>query len=101
MSPVIATRGVWVFIRNDPAAIRKGPLSHMCGGFGASFQYRELKVHWNLAGDIPLFGPRYNIPPAQDVPVIVRNEKRNELRPVRWELVRSWDQDRARSFRTN
>jgi putative SOS response-associated peptidase YedK len=67
----------------------------MCGRFGASFQYRELNVQWNLAGDIPPFGPRYNIAPSQDVPVIVCNEKRIELRPMRWGLVPSWAQDRS------
>jgi putative SOS response-associated peptidase YedK len=27
------------------------------------------------------------------VPVIVRNDKRNELKPMRWGLVPSWAQD--------
>jgi putative SOS response-associated peptidase YedK len=67
----------------------------MCACFGACFQYRELKVQWNLLGDIPLFGPRYNIAPSQDVPVIVRNESRNELRTMRWGLVPSWAQDKS------
>jgi putative SOS response-associated peptidase YedK len=39
------------------------------------------------------FFPRYNIAPSQDVPVILRNEDRNELRPMRWGLVPSWAQD--------
>jgi hypothetical protein len=39
----------------------------MCGRFGAAFQYRDIRVQWNLAGDIPLFGPRYNIAPSQEV----------------------------------
>jgi putative SOS response-associated peptidase YedK len=52
----------------------------MCGRFGATFQYREIKVRWNLYGDLASFAPRYNIAPSQDVPVIVRNESRNELR---------------------
>ena len=59
----------------------------MCGRFGASFQYRELKALWNLRGDFPDFGPRYNIAPSQDVPVIVRNESRNEINAMRWGLV--------------
>ena len=46
----------------------------MYGRFGATFQYRNLKAQWNLAGDIPLFGQRYNIAPSQEVPVIIRNE---------------------------
>jgi putative SOS response-associated peptidase YedK len=65
----------------------------MCGRFGASFQYRDIKVVWNLYGDFPGFFPRYNIAPSQDVPVIVRNEGRNGLKPMRWGLVPSWAQD--------
>ena len=52
----------------------------MCGRFGASFQYRDIKAVWNLYGDFSGYFPRYNIAPSQDVPVIVRNEGRNELR---------------------
>ena len=46
----------------------------MCGRFGASFQYRDIKLAWNLHGDFAGFYPRYNIAPSQDVPVIVRNQ---------------------------
>jgi putative SOS response-associated peptidase YedK len=67
----------------------------MCGRFGASFQYRDIKLAWNLYGDFAGFYPRYNIAPSQDVPVIVRNEKRNKLKPMRWGLVPSWSQDRS------
>jgi len=66
----------------------------MCGRFGATFQYRDIiKVLWNLRGDLPEFGPRYNIAPSQEVTVIVRNEHRNEIKPMRWGLVQSWAQD--------
>jgi putative SOS response-associated peptidase YedK len=65
----------------------------MCGRFGASFQYRDIKVAWNLYGDFVGFFPRYNIAPSQDVPVIVRNEERNEIKPMRWGLVPSWAPD--------
>jgi putative SOS response-associated peptidase YedK len=41
----------------------------------------------------PGYFPRYNIAPSQDVPVILRNQGRNELRPMRWGLVPSWSQD--------
>jgi putative SOS response-associated peptidase YedK len=58
----------------------------MCGRFGASFQYRNIKVLWNLRGDLPEFGPRYNIAPSQEVLVIVRNEGRNELKQMHWGL---------------
>jgi hypothetical protein len=61
----------------------------------ATFQYRDIKVLWNLRGEFPLFTPRYNIAPSQEVPVILRNEDRNELKLMRWGLVPSWAQDRS------
>jgi putative SOS response-associated peptidase YedK len=64
----------------------------MCGRFSATFDYREIKVRWNLYGDLS-FAPRYNIAPSQEVPVILRNESRNEAKPMRWGLVPSWAQD--------
>jgi putative SOS response-associated peptidase YedK len=63
--------------------------------FGATFQYRDIKARWNLYGDLSGFAPRYNIAPSKDEPVIVRNEGRNELKPMRWGLVPSWSQDRS------
>ncbi|TMA84320.1 MAG: SOS response-associated peptidase [Deltaproteobacteria bacterium] len=59
----------------------------MCGRFGASFQYRHIKILWNLHGDFPAFYPRYNIAPSQEVLVIVRNESRNDVKPMRWGVV--------------
>jgi putative SOS response-associated peptidase YedK len=53
----------------------------MCDRFGASFCYRELMALWNLRGDLPEFGPRYNIAPSQ-----LRNESRNEIKSMRWGL---------------
>jgi putative SOS response-associated peptidase YedK len=61
----------------------------MCGRFGATFQYRDIKGRWNIYGDLAGFAPRYNIAPSQDVAVIVRNE----IKPMRWGLVPSWAQD--------
>jgi hypothetical protein len=40
----------------------------MCGRFSETFDYRELKVRWNVQGDLS-FAPRY----SQEAPVIVRN----------------------------
>jgi putative SOS response-associated peptidase YedK len=65
----------------------------MCGRFGTTFQYRDIKVLWNLRGDFSDFAPRYNIAPSQEVPIIVRNDDRNEAKPMRWGLVPSWAQD--------
>jgi putative SOS response-associated peptidase YedK len=53
----------------------------------------RLKGCLKLRGDLPEFGPGYNIAPSQEVPVIVRNESRNETKPMRWGLVPSRTQD--------
>jgi putative SOS response-associated peptidase YedK len=65
----------------------------MCGRFSASFEFREIKLLFNLQRDIPLFARRYNIAPSQEVPVIVQNEGVNELKPMKWGLVPSWAPD--------
>jgi putative SOS response-associated peptidase YedK len=53
----------------------------MCGRFTASFEFGEIKLLFNLQRDIPLFARRYNIAPSQDVPVIVKEEDVNQLKP--------------------
>jgi putative SOS response-associated peptidase YedK len=65
----------------------------MCGRFTASFEFREIRIRWNLQRDFPLFAPRYNIAPSQEVPVIVRTKDSNEIKRMRWGLVPSWSQD--------
>jgi len=56
----------------------------MCGRFVASD--RDIKTVWNLHGDFS-FQTRYNIAPSQEVPVIIRNEGRNEAKVMKWGLV--------------
>ncbi len=65
-------------------------LKLMCGRFGAS--YRDIKIVWNLHGDFS-FQTRYNIAPSQEVPVIIRQESRNEAKIMKWGLVPSWTPD--------
>jgi putative SOS response-associated peptidase YedK len=65
----------------------------MCGRFTASFEFREIRLLFNLKRDLPLFVPRYNIAPSQEVPVIVQSDGTNELKPMRWGLVPSWAPD--------
>ena len=66
----------------------------MCGRFTASFEFREIKLLFNLR-DFPAFSPRYNIAPAQPVPVIVHEDGLNTVKPMRWGLVPSWAPDPA------
>ena len=62
----------------------------MCGRFTASFEFRDIKLLFNLQRDLPVLAPRYNIAPSQEVPVIVQNEGINQLKPMKWGLVPSW-----------
>ena len=41
----------------------------MCGRFTYAKEFREIRIRFDLDRDIPLFRPRYNIAPGQDVPV--------------------------------
>ena len=68
----------------------------MCGRFTASFEFREIKLLFNLQRDIPLLAPRYNIAPSQEVPVIVQNDGKNELKSMKWGLVASSAPDQSR-----
>ena len=49
----------------------------MCNRVRASFEFREVKVRWNLFNDLPQFKPIYNVAahrPCADVLAIVRKE---------------------------
>jgi putative SOS response-associated peptidase YedK len=65
----------------------------VCGRFTASFEFREIKLLFNVQRDLPLLSPRFNIAPSQDVPVIVHDEGINQLKLMKWGLVPSWAPD--------
>jgi putative SOS response-associated peptidase YedK len=65
----------------------------MCGRFTASFEFREIKLLFNVQRDFPLLSPRYNIAPSQEAAVIVQNDGVNELKSMKWGLVPCWAPD--------
>ena len=65
----------------------------MCGRFTGSFEFREIKLLFNVQRDIPL--TRYKIAPSQEVPVIIQTDGLNELKPMKWGLVPSWSPDQS------
>ena len=66
----------------------------MCGRYGfAPGEFREIKLRFNIGGDMPLFSPRYNIAPSQSAPVIAYLEGENRIEMFRWGLVPSWAKD--------
>jgi len=63
----------------------------MCNRVRASFEFRELKVRWNIFNDLPEFKPSQNVTPDQDGRIaIVRSERGNEVRSMYWPLTPSF-----------
>src|SRR5262245_41950494 len=69
----------------------------MCGRFTLrtplTVLVSELDLAVNPGRQLPLFEPRYNIPPTVDIPVIRLADDRRELSLMRWGLIPSWTKD--------
>jgi putative SOS response-associated peptidase YedK len=75
----------------------------MCNRVRASFEFREVKVRWNLFNDLPQFKPIYNISPHRqdaDVLAIVRTETGNEGRLMSWPLVPCYEKTTRLTYST-
>jgi hypothetical protein len=49
----------------------------MCNRVRGSFEFRDIRLHWDLVYDLPQFKPIYNVSPGRkeaDVLAIVRAE---------------------------
>jgi hypothetical protein len=60
-----------------------------------TFEYSDIRVRWNLDGDLPLYKPRFNVAPetSPNIPVIVRQKGVNECRVMQWGLIPNWAAD--------
>jgi len=58
--------------------------------------FLDLIVRWNLQHDIPLYAPRFNIAPSQQVPVIVSTDSAPDAKGMQWGLVPWWAKDQAK-----
>ena len=68
----------------------------MCGRFTATFEFKDVRVRWNLDRDLSKYKPRFNVAPEQispTIPVIVRHMGRNECRLMHWGLIPHWAAD--------
>src|ERR1043165_8660131 len=69
----------------------------MCGRFTLRTPLTVLVSEFDLAatpdGQLPLFKPRYNIPPTVDIPVIRLTDGKRQLSLIRWGLLPSWTKD--------
>jgi putative SOS response-associated peptidase YedK len=65
----------------------------MCGRFALRNSPAEIASHFGL-DECADFGPRYNIPPGTDIPVIRQSsEGKRVLHLLRWGLVPHWTTD--------
>jgi putative SOS response-associated peptidase YedK len=64
----------------------------MCGRFAISTLPEVIRARFGYA-EAPDFPPRYNIAPAQPVPIVRRWNGRRQFVLVRWGLLPSWVKD--------
>lgn len=73
----------------------------MCGRYAFSTPPAEVVAHFGLS-ECADFGPRYNIPPGTDIPVIrLSPEGKRVLHLLRWGLVPHWSRDPSIGARLN
>jgi putative SOS response-associated peptidase YedK len=67
----------------------------MCGRYRLSRTKQIVEAHFSSASAEEDWNPRYNIAPAQLVPVIRQNPKQpiRELSLLRWGLIPQWAKD--------
>ena len=72
----------------------------MCNRVRASFEFREIKLRWDLINDLPQFKPIYNVSPGRkdaDVLAVVRG---NEGRLMYWPLIPFFEKSMKLSYST-
>ena len=74
----------------------------MCNRVRASFEFREIKVRWNLFNDLPGFKPSHNIAPDRgDILAVVRSTAGNEGRLMYWPLIPSFAKEMRLEYGTS
>jgi putative SOS response-associated peptidase YedK len=80
---------VWEARQTDP----------MCGRYTHCYTWPEIVALYRLVADVLMpagFGPRYNVAPTQDAPVLRLDKAgRREIAMLRWGLIPSWAKDPA------
>lgn len=72
----------------------------MCGRSSLHDAPVSVLERFNLPPVIPGFRPRYNIAPSQEqLTILLGNDGKPEVRPLKWGLVPSWASDRAMGSR--
>jgi putative SOS response-associated peptidase YedK len=72
----------------------------MCGRSSLHDAPVSILERFNLPPVLPGFQPRYNIAPSQEqLTILLGDDGKAEVRPLRWGLVPSWAADRAMGSR--
>jgi putative SOS response-associated peptidase YedK len=61
----------------------------MCGRFSASFDLREIRIHWGIHSDFSLFAPRFNIAPAQNIAGVLNHDGTRDVKLMQWALFQT------------
>ncbi len=71
----------------------------MCGRYTHRYTWPEIVALYRLVADVLMpagFGPRYNVAPTQEAPVLRLDKAgRREIAMLRWGLIPSWAKDPA------
>jgi SOS response associated peptidase (SRAP) len=67
----------------------------MCGRITATFEFRDIRVRWDLDCDLPKYTTRFNVAPetSSNISVIVRQKGVNGCRLMHWGLIPSGAKD--------
>jgi putative SOS response-associated peptidase YedK len=73
----------------------------MCGRYRLSAKERYIRDHFGLEDDVS-WGPRWNIAPTQQVPIIRQGNKqpKRTFSLARWGLIPYWAKDRSLATKT-
>ena len=62
----------------------------MCGRFAMKDSHEKVMSDFQIKHSEVLLGPRYNISPSQDIPVIVQQDGIRRLENRQWGLIPFW-----------
>ena len=65
----------------------------MCGRYTITKDLSELAQLVEFICKFAAFVPRYNVAPRQQAPILVWEDGKAVLKPMRWGLIPSWSKD--------
>ncbi|WP_426446255.1 SOS response-associated peptidase [Paenibacillus sp. S-38] len=72
----------------------------MCGRFTLTVSPEVILEHFDIAGGLEEYHPRYNVAPGQQVWAVVQDGQASRIRSLKWGLVPFWAKDPKIGYRT-